>query len=57
MHNGVPVKINVKMHPKKYIKYCESGIVAFVVLLHKFANVKDLELYTYSFMPVHTISE
>lgn len=57
MHNGVPVKINVKMHAKKYIKYCESGIAAFVVLLHKFANVKDLELYTYSYMPVHTISE
>lgn len=53
----VTSKINVKMHPKKSIKHCESGIAAFVLLLHKFANVKDLELYTYSYMPVHTISE
>lgn len=57
MKNGVPVKINVQMHQKKSIKHCESGIAAFVLLLHKFANVKALKLYLYSYMPVHTISE
>lgn len=57
MKNGVPVKINVQMHQTKSIKHCESGIAAFVLLLHKFANVKALKLYLYSYMPVHTISE